>query len=227
MRNRLLRFLTMATALALILSAAPLRGGASGGGTPRRNTTTVMTAGYKEPAVRVIVPTTGAVFINPYQSRVKIGTEDEAGQIISVPSSIANLSRMPLQVDVTVSGKVLEGSDMVLSSSSTKDSGSTTKKAFMFFEMKNVNASQAEDPESVRWDGYTEGTDIIVSATSQKTKKNMVILAAADISGEVTPNGSAAFHLDGDAVKNPKNAWSVRDGVQVTVSFSFKPLPCF
>lgn len=221
MRNRITRFLTMAAALALILSVVPLTGGAAG-----RNTTTVLTAGYTEPEVTVIVPTTGAVFINPYENPVHIGTEDESGQILSIPSSIANLSRMPLQVDVTVSGKVLDGSDMTLSSSTTKGTGSTSKKAFMYFEMKNVSASLGEDPESVRWGStYNEETGIIVSATTQRTRKNMVTLAAADRYGDVTSKGSAAFHVGGDAVKNPKNEWNERDGVQITVSFTFKPLP--
>ncbi len=218
MRNK--RFLTLAAALALALTAVPAPAGAA------QKPVTVLTAGYTEPEVKVIVPTTGAVFINPYESAVRVGSEEEAGQIISLPSSIANLSRMPLQVDVTVKGKVLEGSDMLLSASSTKEASSTSKKAFMYFEMKNVSASQGEDPESVRWDGtYTEGADIIVSAARERTVKNMVTLAAADRYGEVTKAGSAAFRVTGDAVKYPKTAWTEKDGVQITVTFTFTPLP--
>lgn len=225
MRKRLSRFFTVAVALVLVLSATPATGGAADSRSPR-NMTTVFTTEYTKPEVKVIVPSTGAVFINPYESSVQIGNEEEAGQIISVPSSIANLSRMPLQVDVTVSATILEGSDMRLSSTSTKETESRIKKAFMYFEIKNVSTALAEAPESVRWDGnYSEDTSIIVSAIANRSRKNMVTLAAASRDGEVTNNGSAAFHLGGDAVKNPKTPWNEKDGVKVAVSFSFKPLP--
>lgn len=225
MRNSLARFLTMAAALALVFSAVTAPAGAADN-EPRRNMTTVFNAGYEQPEVKVIVPTTGAVFINPYEEAVTIGTEEETGQILSVSSSIANLSRMPLQVDVSVYAQIAEGSTMGLASASTKDVVTTAKRAFMYFEMKNVTAALGEDPDSVQWDGtYDAETDLFVKSGVKKTKKNMVTLAAATRDGQVSDNGAAAFHLDGDAVKNPKVPWDEKDGVQVTVTFSFKPMP--
>lgn len=221
MKKRLTRILTVAAALTLALSAT----NAAAEGSEPWNRKTIFTTRYTEPEVNVIVPTTGLTFLNPYGSAVQVNGEEEDGQVISLPSSIANLSVMPLQVDVTVSGQVQTGSSIRLATSSTKEMESRTKYAFLYFEMKNVGASAAESPDSVQWDGsYDEGTDLIVTKT-KRTLKNMVTLSGANADGSVSANGSAAFHLDGDAIKNPKIPWNDKDGVQVTVSFSFKPLP--
>lgn len=219
MRRSFRRFLTTAAALALILSVPA--------GTNVSAQSTVFSARYGNPDVDVIVPETGAAFINPYGMSARIGRdEDDCGQVLSIPSSIVNVGDVPLQVDVAVSGRIMSGSDMTLSTSSTtEDPGSTWKKVFMYFEMKNVSVAQGEDPSSVRWDGvYNEETDLVVKDGKQTKIENLLTLGAAKQGGAASANSSAAFHLTGDAVKNPASSWSEKDGVEVTVTFTFKPL---
>jgi len=189
------------------------------------NHATVISAKTLMPDVSVTVSGTKNVYVNPFKIPVTIGTENESGQVISLPEFIENESNVPVSVSVTVSGEIKEGSDMALSSSSTDGQG-TAKRAFLYFEMKAVGPD--DDVNSVQWDGtYDEDIDIVVR-TSPKLKKNMITLAAAsDENGRVMPGGVGVFHLAGDAVENPRYEWTASDGVDVTIAFTFTPVSRF
>jgi len=205
----------MAGAFAMGLSA-PTAGAAE------TNLTTEISALCRLPDVRVTVPTTGMVYINPFKIPVDIGTgEAESGQILSVPESIANESEVPIMVNVTVTGTLKEGSSMGLNSSTTKDTGLTSKRAFIYFEMKAVGPD--DDLNSIAWDAeYDPDKHVLVKGI--KRKNNILKLAAADEDGNPTEGGVGAFHLTGDAVETPKIAWTDKDGVNVEIAFTFKPV---
>jgi len=178
----------------------------------------------KLPQIRVMVPTTGSVYLNPFKRTVTSTTgtgEDNNGAIISVPSSIANLSEVPIEVNVSVTGAVKSGSTMKLSETPSMES--TGKQAFMYLEMRVVNPTTPL--ENISWSSsYDESSHVRVSRTAQ-VKKNMVTLKAANEQGEATNGGVAAFHLGGDTKNDTTNAWRTSDGVNVTVAFTFTPLP--
>ncbi len=209
------QFLGVILTLVLLFTAQPAAMAAANNGYA-----TEIEADCRLPLIQVTVPSSNAVYINPFQLAVSIGEVDSTAQIISTPASIANKSEVPLAVNVTVTGTVNEGSDMTLASAPTGGTG-TDKSAFVYFEIKQSNSS---DLETVQWEpAYNAAKHIIVSSTSI-TRQNILTLPAKTLDDEVAEGGYALFRLTGDAVKNPASQWDSRDGINVTVAFTFTPL---
>ncbi len=164
--------------------------------------------------IQVSVPAESKLYINPLSLPVEIDGTVENKQIVCETSHLENQSVVPVIVDVTVSGAVKEGSDMTLYSVSTQGSASTAKRAFFYFEMQAV-----DDPAHVEWSGGYDSTEHIPVRIYARTKREIVTLDAA---GGAACYG--AFHLDGDCIPTPKNAWTEADGVDVTVVFTFRPI---
>lgn len=184
--------------------------------------TTGIEADCRLPVISVTVPGSGMVYINPFQLPVSIGEVDSTAQIISTPASIANMSEVPLEVDVTVAGTVKDGSTMTLAPAPTEGTG-TEKKAFVYFEIKQADSG---DPADVQWEpAYDAGKHIAVIPDAPETRENILTLPAKTLAGEVAAGGYAPFRLTGDAVKSPTDPWKSMDGIIVTVAFTFTPLP--
>lgn len=168
------------------------------------------------PDISVVVPSTAEVFINPYRLPVTVESDETTAQIVSAPACIENRSEVPVSVTVSVTGAVKEGSDLGLVSYPTEGVG-TRKRAFVYFEML---ASATENlPQSAWSGGYDAEKHLVVRAGVTKSKKNVVILSAAD---GAEPFG--AFRLSGDCVVAPRGGWSEGDGLDVEIAFTFKPL---
>ena len=198
--------------IALLVLSVPFPALAGG----QQNVTTEITASCNLPEIMVTVPATGAVYINPYEIPVEIDGASLTEQIVSTPAAIENQSEVPLAVTTSVTGTIKSGSDMFLSSTSTHEVSTTIKKAFIYFEMK---ASDSSDVTQVEWDdAYDENNHILVRTTA-KAKKNYLILGAKDTQGSF-----GAFRLAGDCVANPRIPWTVEDGVDVNVTFTFTPV---
>lgn len=180
--------------------------------------TTVVEATCRLPIIKVSVPATGAVYINPFQLSVQMGSENTKEQIVSIPTNILNESEVPMSVDVTVTGSINEGSDLSLSTVTTKGSELTSKEAFVYFEMKAV---KLDDPNLVTWDKVYDEEKHVVVCTTAKTKKNVVTLDAWDENGQ--KNCYGAFRLTGDCVTYPKTEWNSKDGLNVEIAFTFTP----
>lgn len=206
-------------ALVLLLSAQPATAAAGTGDFP----STIITASCKLPTIRVTVPSTGNVYLNPYELTVSVNGEDTNDQIISTPCCIANESNIPLKVDVNVTCEVGANSDMALAGSSTKVSSSTSKEAFIYFEMQSANTSDVND---VQWDTEYDSSKHIVITTAEDgaSKEDVLTLAAMTSDGEVAEGGYASFRLTGDAVRAPTTAWTSNDNIIVTVAFTFTPV---
>ncbi|MCI8538584.1 MAG: hypothetical protein HFF18_07990 [Oscillospiraceae bacterium] len=202
-------------ALVLLFSAQPA---AVAAGNVR---STIIRTTCRLPVIKVTVPTSASVYINPLRFPVSIGDEEADEQIISTPAAIANMSEVPVAVDVTVAGAVKTGSTMTLASAPTGGSG-TEKSAFVYFEIKQADS---EYPEDVQWDpSYDAAEHIAVISGVPITRQNIMTLPARTLDGEVAEGGYAPFRLTGDAVKKPTNAWNSRDGINVSVAFTFTPL---
>ncbi len=174
------------------------------------------------PEINVLVPSGGTMIINPYRMSVEIGATVSSGQIISEPAFIENYSDVDIQVDVAITAEINEGSTMTLATSSTAGSASTSKKAFIYFEM---HAADTDDWTRVAWDSaYSSKSHVKVSATTENSKENIAVLSACTMDGDVAPGGYGAFRLTGDAIASPRKAWTEDDGLSVNIVFTFTPL---
>lgn len=178
------------------------------------------------PVVRVTVPATGKVYINPQKLPIKLSSgfqfeeDSDVPQIVSAPSYICNESEVPLEVNVSITGAVGSGSGITLVKSSTAASTSKNKNMFMFFQMKAVDESAVESLEDIVWDTvYNEDSHVLVSTTT-KSKKQIVTLDA-----NKEDNCYGAFRLYGDCIASPTKPWKTTDKLDVTVAFTFTPLP--
>ncbi len=183
---------------------------------------TVITADIRMPIISVTVPSSAEVYINPFQLPVEIGGEDQRDQIICTPAVIASASDIPLKVSVTVTGAVKEGSDMTLAASPTYGTG-TAKSAFVYFEMVQSNS---EDIESARWaSAYDSSKHVPVVPNVPQTGTDLLTLPPMTKDGEIANGGYAPFRLTGDAVRKPTAEWTEKDGINVTIAFTFTPVP--
>ena len=174
------------------------------------------------PVISVSVPSYASVYINPFRLPVSIGRGEETGQILSSPTCLINRSDAALDVDVTITGAVNEGSDMTLAASSTKGSGNTAKRAFIYFEIQTANT---DDLDLIQWDAAYDASKHIVVSTGSSTKTDMIRLAPMTLDREIGEGGYGPFRLTGDAVEHPSTPWSGQDGIQVQIAFTFKPVP--
>lgn len=168
----------------------------------------------EEVEVQVTVPTEKKLYINPLGFPIDMGDHIDSRQIIMEPAYIENLGDTPVKVSVSVTGSLVEGSTMTLSSVSTKDSELTSKKAFLYFEIQAVN-----DPDNVTWSKEYDAEKHVPVRIMVKNRKNIIELDAADGS---KPYG--AFRLAGDCVTNPRKPWTEADGIQVVIAFTFNPI---
>lgn len=182
---------------------------------------TVIESSTNMPVINVTVPSSAEVYINPFQLPLEIDNESRREQIVCTPAVIASASNIPLKVSVTVTGTVKQGSDMTLATSPTGGIG-TVKSAFVYFEIvqsdwdyvRNGLWAAAYDPaKHIR----------IVSGVSQ-TMTDMLTLEPLNKYGEIAKGGYAQFRLAGDAVRKPTNEWNEKDGMDVTVAFTFTPV---
>lgn len=213
------RLLCAVVALILLFSAQPTAAALTS-----NQRSTVIKANTRLPIIRIAVPGKASVYINPLKFPVSIGDGESTEQIISSPAALANYSEVPMEVDVTVTGEVKTGSTMTLSSTPTGGSG-TDKSAFVYFEIQQTGPEYMDYPEDVEWDSeYDAEKHLVITPGVPATKQNILTLAARTLDGEIAEGGYAPFRLSGDAVKEPTNAWNNKDGLNVSVAFTFTPL---
>lgn len=183
---------------------------------------TTITGELKAPTIKLTVPQTGTVIINPYEMTVNseaTGNEDVSDQIISATQFIKNESAVDINVSATVIGKPAEGGEAVLATSALKGS-ETTKSVFMYLEIGESSDGSA-DPS---WKGsYVSSDPNMVAVTSRSTTKaNMYTLPSAGDDSS-TPT-YAGFRLNGAAASKPTKAWTTNDKVDVEIAFTFDPV---
>lgn len=164
------------------------------------------------PEIRVTVPSTASIFINPYEMSVEIDGGASTDQIISTPAAIKNESPVPLSVNVTITGYLKENCIMRLASESVKDSDTTSKCAFIYFEIV------ASDSTAGDWAETYDPEKHLLVRTGSRTMRNIVTLDAVD--GD---NPYGAFRLTGDCVAYPRTEWTEEDGLDAKIAFTFVP----
>lgn len=175
------------------------------------------------PVIDVLVPANVNVLINPLELPVSIGDGVYTDQILCSPAYILSKSDIPLKVDVSLKGQVYPDSNMTLVSSPTYGSG-TAKKAFVYFEMQR---SDWEYPELVQWDpAYDSAKHIVIENGVTKRKNDFVTLPpyTDGMYGLPPEDAYVWFRLSGDTVTDPTSEWNEKDGLSVTVTFTFTPI---
>lgn len=227
----------MAGALALSMAVPAFatditnsEGLATGASTEVTGTTTT-------PTIKVTVPATGGVVINPYKMSVKVdltgGSNKVANtdQILSTPWYIKSESDVKLDVYATVTGKA-EG-NAVFASAELKGT-ETTNSVFMYLEALPATANSSADLEfdAPNWAGTFDKTKHLVLANNKAAtmKTPIATIEAAEFDGDVGEAGYAVksgeytgvgFHLAGSVVANPTKSWASADKVSATVAYTF------
>lgn len=183
---------------------------------------TVIEATTRMPIINVIVPGRAEVFINPFQLPVDIDGESRREQILSTPAMIASASDIPLSVSITVTGVVRQESDMTLAASPTGGNG-TDKSAFIYFEIVQSNSDYISN--SLWAASYDPAKHIPVVDGVSQTRPDILTLPPMTKDGEIAKGGYAPFRLTGDAVRTPTTEWNNKDGIDVTIAFTFTPIP--
>lgn len=191
------------------------------------------------PTIKIHVPESGAVALNPYKLTIKVdatsglpasnGTAENTDQIISPTNYITNGSDVALNVGVTVTGKLPDGKkDVRFATASTVPAAgkaaATTNDIFMYFEIDNV-----DDKNEPTWPDAYNGTKPAQGQTAKQvlvkngatTVANIITLGATSADG--TDDTYAAYRLTGDLVTAPTRAWVEDDAVSVAVAFTFTP----
>ena len=153
--------------------------------------------------VKIKVPTSGAVTLNPYGLSVTVAGNSVTDQVISAPQYIENESDLPVKVTAKVTGTI-EGAEF---SETAVASGETAKKVHLEF---NIGATTATDAEPRT---YSEA----------KAVKNTAVECAPITMDEKTgTNKAVAYKFTGDATANPDTPWTRDDIVGATIAFTFK-----
>lgn len=190
---------------------------------------TEISGSVETPIIKVSIPTTGAVIINPYKMTVDTsvaqdGSGNTTAQIISTPQYIQNNSNVDINVSVSVSGTVAGNAKLATKELTAKD---VTNSAFLYAEFLPATAgSDAKDITKVvepTWaTGYDAAKHVLVGAKA--TTKAIGTLSAAEFETDGTTVKTPTymgFHLAGSAVSAPTTAWASGDTISVTIAWTF------
>ena len=181
---------------------------------------TNITGTTQAPTIKITVPATGAVTVNPYKMAVSVGGSDVTDQIISATQYIENASDVALKVSAEVTGTA--AGNLAFATASTQGSRApTTNSVFMYFEMVASDDGSTEPTWATAYDSKA-ATQILVSTKATK-KADMLTLAAGTGTAAASAGGYAAFHLAGDAASTPTTAWAAADKADVAIAFTFTP----
>lgn len=207
--------LLMACILALSMTAVVYAAGSS---------KTTISALYREPEIKVNVPTMGELYLNPMRLPLTIDGHVEDAQIINTPWSIENQSECAVRVNAEVYADINSRSDMLLSTRSLAGSRTRGKRAFIYLDMRVTDPGV--DLTTLNWNQtvYDGKKQILVTETGRE-RSNIMTLAGPAGDGRVSPGSVGAFRLSGDATENPSEEWnSAVDTIAVHITFTFRPV---
>lgn len=178
------------------------------------------------PTLKVTVPTTADVVINPYKIAV---TTPIAGNdtIMSPEYEIKNESDCGIAVSATV--KATPGGAAAMATSALKGT-ETTKSVFMYLETtdtadtyygeyvaKKVTAKKGETLTAEQ-EAANKACDAQMVITTKETTKEIATLAAGNTTAQ-----SIFFKVQGDAVTAPKTPWVAADKVDLAMTLKITP----
>jgi len=176
----------------------------------------------KAPTIKIVVPSSGAVTVNPYQMEVTVGSDKVTDQIISTTQYVENKSDVAIQVSAAITGKVEGAAKLVTTSTQGGKTAATANNVYLVFESTVVD----DNTTAPVWtgDGAVAAEDKVeVKVSTTKATKDLGTLAKGDGTDAGAADGYLAFHLTGDAVKAPTKAWTEADKVSASIAFTFVP----
>lgn len=182
-----------------------------------------ITGTTKAPTIKITVPATGAVVVNPYKMEVlpaggTAGTDEVNDQIISATQWVMNASDVAIKasaaVNATVSGKAKLATATTVTTGSAKPI--TTNSIYLYLE------ALVTDDGSTAVDDWTSAKKATAAAKGVVTE--LGTMAKGTGTAAASTGGYLAYHLAGDAVEAPAQAWVAEDKVDVTVAFTFVPV---
>lgn len=180
---------------------------------------TAITGTTQAPTIKITVPATGTVTVNPYKMEVTVGSDTKTDQIISATQFIENASDVAVKVSAQVTGTA--AGNLAFATASTQTKAVTTNSVFMYFEMVASDDGSTEPTWATAYDSKS-ATQILISTKATK-KADMLTLAAGTGTAAASTGGYAAFHLAGDAASTPTTAWAAADKADVAIAFTFTP----
>lgn len=153
--------------------------------------------------VKILVPATGEVILNPYELDCTVpgAASPVQDQIISATQYIVNESNLPVKVSTKVTGTI-EGAEF----SATSAVAETTKKVNLQF---GIGATSAKDTEPGTFD-------------TRALAKTETAFADITMDKKGGTNPAVGYKFSGDASKNPDTPWTTDDVVGATIAFTFK-----
>lgn len=198
--------------------------------------TTNITGTYNAITLSVAVPTTGKAIINPYGLPYTVGEGVTiTGEKITTaaPLTVQNLSSVPLEVNVSITGTKTGGFEFETAASlGSSETGKKGVVKFEIFDALGVNATTIENTDAlVEQFSKLKSADASgsVQITGQATPDTntagtpVVILREATSDGTLQAGGAAFFRLAGDVVKSPATSWAATDGFTAAIAFTFEP----
>lgn len=158
--------------------------------------------------VRVIVPDSGHVIINPYQLEVDIDGETSTEQIAGGTYSMVNLGDTPVTVSASAAGTVFGTGDMVFVDTPPAEK-SLWKELFLYVEFQ-------DEFYGIGWSGqYTGAPNQLLIGEGPCEPRDVLTLEAG---------GTGLYRMFGSVTKFPEIPWSVGDDFQVVLTFTFTPI---
>jgi len=183
-----------------------------------KTVTSTVKSKIKSPTIKVTIPTTNNVFLNPYKMKVEVDNVAKYDEIVSIPGTIKSESDVKLDFSAVVTGKAASGVTLEKASVGTK----TTNSVYMFVYFANAadaNAVKALTPPASPVFSGAGTNAIVVQGTASKSTKVLTLEAAPE-------NGATfgGFGIGGDIVAAPTTPWTDKHTVDVTIAFSIAPV---
>lgn len=158
----------------------------------------------EEPIIRVTVPNSGRVLLNPYRLKTALDGKASTEQVLSRTYRMKNESEIPVTVWAQAVGIVPPGSEAVFTLEPPR-SDSEEKEAFLFAEF------QPADEEE--WLGtYSKERNQLLISEEKGNKKPVLTLPA---------KSEGIYRLFGSTSVPSSRMWTEQDTVNVTIAFSF------
>lgn len=160
----------------------------------------------EEEPIRVMVPESGQVVVNPYNMSVKVDGENRTEQVIHQAQGIRNLGQVPVVMNVQAVGQAV-GESRVRFVAMPPSQGDQGQEAFVYAEFGN-------QPNS--WSGaYTDAGNQVLITEEGRGKAGVLRLE---------PESEGYFRLFGSLSVPEQDMWTESDTIRVRLIFNFSAL---
>lgn len=185
-----------------------------------------VTSTVKVPTLKIMVPNSIGLVVNPYRLEANVGTEQDPivmnGQVISKTYFIKNYSDLGVKVTPTLTG----GAAFTVLPSGTP---ATSPNADGYLEKQgviNFEYMQANDGNEPTW--AATPTKLVLNPEEEAKPSPSaipVLNIGKDTAGAVNFDNSLAFRFTGQLTGTPTDPWTTEDTVEAALVFEFASQP--